>query len=326
MRIAITGATGFLGKHLTLKVIEQKHDVVALGRNTTIGSELKAMGAEFYATDLNDLNKMILALNNCDAVVHCAGLSSPWGTKNAFYQANVVGTQNLLKAIESSNVRRLIHISTPSIYFDYTNRLNISEEDPLPKQMVNTYAETKLEAENAVTKASLRGLETIIIRPRALFGPGDTTLFPRLIKANNRIGIPTTTFNPIITDVTYIDNVVDAILLSLKAPQHCLGNAYNISNGEPQNLEGLLNKLFSSLSTPLRRPHIPYPIAYALATLSEGAATLTKKEPSLTRYGLGVLSYSLTLDITRAKEDLGYSPRVTIQEGINRFSQWWKHD
>ena len=326
MRIAVTGATGFLGEQVVIKLIAYGCDVIALGRNRSIGTRLKKHGAKFIKADLSERKSMTHAFKDCDAVVHCAAYSSPWGAWDVFHKTNVVGTKNVLMAIESSNVRRLIHVSSPSVYFDYTNRLDISENDPLPKQMVNHYAQTKLEAEREVASAFTQGLETITIRPRALFGPGDTVLFPRLIRANNRIGIPITDSAPILTDITYVENVADAIVLCLEASKHCLGNIYNISNGEPAPIEQLLKQLFTSLKTTLNKRHIPYSVAYALATLSEGIGALIGKEPPLTRYGLGVLNHSITLDISRAQGDLGYCPKITIHEGIEKFVRWWEKE
>ncbi|MDX8430562.1 MAG: NAD(P)-dependent oxidoreductase [Candidatus Algichlamydia australiensis] len=324
MRVAVTGATGFLGQQIVAKLLKKKCDVIALGRNKKIGSNLGEMGARFVKADLNSWKEMACAFDGCSAVIHSAALSSPWGSKRAFYEANVLGTRNVLRAIEFSNVQRIVHISTPSVYFDYTDRLQISEDEQLPRKMVNQYARSKLEAEKIVMKAFEQGLETIIIRPRALFGPGDTTLFPRLIKANNLIGIPITNPKPILTDLTYVENAADAALLCLNASRICLGKAYNITDGEPTSLEELLKGLFSSLNVFFRKRRVPYSLAFGLALFSEGIGTLIGKEPSLTRYGIGVLSRSMTLDISRAKMELGYHPQVRTQEGIARFICWWK--
>lgn len=326
MRIAITGATGFLGSHLTRKLLQEGRQVLALGRNTEMGARLKAKGAEFVQADLSELPKLVKAFEGCDRVVHCAALSSPWGSLKEFHRCNVAGTAKVLQATQETRVARLIHISSPSIYFSFAHRTAICEEAPLPGTQVNHYSRTKLEAEKLVDQASADGLGTIILRPRALFGPGDTVLLPRLLEANQRLGIPRSSRNPVITDLTYIDNAVDAIELALEAPQSCLGKAYNITNGDPQQLHKLLEYLFNALDTSPRFLNIPYPLAHGIAWIAEGLGTLLGREPPLTRYSLGVLSYSLTLDISRAQKELGYQASVGVYEGIDRFVEWWEKE
>jgi nucleoside-diphosphate-sugar epimerase len=217
-----------------------------------------------------------------------------------------------------------VHISTPSIYFDGTHRLGVKEDAVLPAVKVNCYAESKWQAERLVAHAAMQGLETLTLRPRALFGPGDTVLLPRLIQANARFGIPIMHSAAVLTDLSYVGNVADAVALALRAPKNCLGRVYNISNGEPVDLDAVLLQLFDALEIPLRRRRLPYALAHGLGCMSEGLASLTGREPTLSRYGVGVLSRSMTLDISRAQAYLDYTPQVSVQEGIARFASWWQ--
>src|SRR5262245_20109584 len=172
MRTVVTGATGFLGGHVVAALRAAGHSVVATGRTRSAGAKLLACGADFHPADVADHDAIDAVIAGADAVVHCAGLSSAWGTASAFRAANVTGTENIVAACERHGVQRLIHISTPSIYFDFTHRLDIDENDPLPAKPVNLYAASKRQAEAAVMAAARRGLDAIILRPRGIFGPG----------------------------------------------------------------------------------------------------------------------------------------------------------
>lgn len=270
-------------------------------------------------------------VRNCEGqemVFHCGALSSLWGSYNDFYESNVTGTRNVIKGCVANGVERLIHVSTPSIYFDFADRYHIAESTPLPRKAANWYAETKRLAEQEIDQAYESGLPVMTIRPRAIFGPGDPTIIPRLIEANRQGRLPLIRGGQAVVDLTYIHNVVDALLLCMSAPSEALGRKYNITNDEPIRFIDALNYLFERLGEPVRARRIPYPAAYMAAGCIEGLARLTgsSKEPLLTRYTVGLLSKSQTLDISAAREQLGYRPRVSVKEGIDAYAAWYKEN
>jgi nucleoside-diphosphate-sugar epimerase len=179
-------------------------------------------------------------------------------------------------------------------------------------------------AENEIDRAHQEGLPVITIRPRALFGPGDRTIFPRLLRANQKGSLPLINHGKVLLDVTYVENVVDALLLCAKSGESTLGKKYNITNGDPIYLVDFLTQLLDRLGESKHFKPMSYPIAYAIATLMEWAAVISKKEPVLTRYTVGVLSKNQTLDIRAAQSELGYVPQISIAEGIERFATWWE--
>ena len=189
MKALVTGATGFLGGALTRRLHSMNWDVTALGRNMSKLDQLENEEIHSFQLDLKDKPGILAGCNNQDVVFHCAAFPSPWGNFEKFYQANVIGTRNVVQACEENNVKRLVYVSTPSIYFDYTSHINVKETDVLPEPISN-YAATKVLAEEEVDKAFANGLATITIRPRAIFGPGDTAIFPRLIRGCNLAGFP----------------------------------------------------------------------------------------------------------------------------------------
>ena len=323
----ITGATGFLGGRATELFLSQGHRVIAYGRNQTAGERLQRLGATFIRGDLNDRKLLESSLPEGVVVVHCAALSSPWGTPKEFYEANVLGTKNVAEISLKKRVKRFIHISTPSIYVDLKNRENISEKEPLPKEMINLYARTKLDAENEIDRLFNLGLPVISLRPQGIFGPGDQTLMPRIIRVAQKGSFPKIGLNQVKIDLTYVDNVVDAIVCAEIAEPTHLGKKYNISNGEPVLQHETMKKMLKALGFEVKDRPIPFRTAWNLARVLEFIyRTLKLKgEPLLTRYSVCVLSFTRTLDITAARTDLGYTPKISFSEGLQRYLEWSRH-
>ncbi|MFC3798982.1 NAD-dependent epimerase/dehydratase family protein [Cohnella sp. GCM10012308] len=327
-RALITGATGSLGRATALRLAAAGWTVTGVGRNAEAGRRLAASGIAFRRIDLGmQPEETAEACAGQDYVIHCAALSSPWGRYRDFEAANVAGTSHIAAGCLRHGVRRLIHISTPSVYFDYSDRLNLKENATLPRRPVNAYAATKLIAEQVVQEAAGRGLDAVILRPRAIFGPEDGSLFPRLMRVNERRGIPLIGGGQALLDLTYADNVVDALEAACLAPSSAAGQVFNISNGEPIRLIDLLRRLFALLELPLRTREIPLRTALAAGALMERAYRIMPflgAEPPFTRYTVGLLAYSQTLDISAARQALGYAPRVSVDEGLQRFAVWWR--
>lgn len=321
--IVISGVTSALGISLSMALAKKGIPVLGFARRIeTVKEVLSHPLIELRSADINDETAMRSMCSNAEGIVHLAALSAPWGHYRDFFRVNVEGTQSMIRAAFHANVKRFIHVSTPSIYFDYRDRLEIAEDDRLPKHSVNAYAATKKMAEAAIDLAFSQGLPAITIRPRAIFGPHDKTLFPRLLKVCQKGSLPIFRGESPIVDITYVDNVAHALCLAMDAPLACLGQKYNITNGEPTSLSEILETLFDILSVSLKTRRIPYPLAYAASWLSELKGRLLNKEPLLTRYGIGVLTYSQTLSIEKAKRELHYQPIISLNEGIRRYAHW----
>ncbi|MBB6098679.1 nucleoside-diphosphate-sugar epimerase [Deinobacterium chartae] len=322
MTVAVTGATGFLGGALTRRLLAEGLEVRALGRDPQRGAALSALGARFVPLDLEDARGLRAAVQGCDTVFHCAARSSPWGPHRAFYAANVLGTRQVVQACLNAGAR-LVHVSTPSLYFRYGGGLQVREDHPLPRP-VNAYAATKRAAEHEVAAGQARGLEAVVLRPRALFGPGDTSVLPRLLAALERGRLPVIGSEDTVTDLTYIDNAVDALLLAARSAA-AVGGTYNITNGEPVRLWPAVRRLADRLGLPGPGRRLPFQVAFGAAALLEGVhAALGLGEPVLTRYTVSVVARSATLDISAARRDLGYAPRVSVAEGLERFACAWE--
>jgi nucleoside-diphosphate-sugar epimerase len=326
MRALVTGATGGLGRNLIERLHRDGHDVVATGRNQAVGHAIASQGIRFEAVDLSEAQRLKHLAEGCDVIFHCAALASPWGRRSDFETVNVDGTINVRDAAVSTGAR-LVHVSTPSIYANFSDQLNISEFSRLPKKMVNHYALTKLHAEaNIEFSVREEGLEAIIIRPRGIFGPYDTTLMPRLIAAAERGPVPLINGGNAVVDVTYVDNVVDALILAAEAKHIKHAEAFNITNGEAVIISDLIRQALTAVGVPHTTRNVPYWLADLVARGMELSARLrvTKGEPALTRYTAGLFAFDQTLDITRARTNLGYNPRISVMEGIAHYAVWYR--
>lgn len=313
-RMIVTGATGFLGFQLCQYLLMRGYKVLGLGRNQTAGSALKEIGAEFELIDLSTKAR-IENWAQADAMVHCAGLSSIWGPDKDFELANITGTANSLMIAKKLNVKDYVFISTPSLYLGFRDRKPISETDPLPPP-INAYARTKLAAESLVQQHS--DFKTITLRPRGIYGPGDVNLMPRYIRAIKEGPMPLLRGGRTKLDLTFIDDACQAIALALSAPQSLHGRIYNITSGQPLPIRTILEQVAEAAHLKLRWRPLPVWLALTVADLSEWRAGLQKDkpEPRLTRYAISLLGVEQTLDITRAKHELGFAPQFRIEDGL----------
>lgn len=327
-KLLITGSAGFLGGRTAKYFASQKekYSVVATSRRSERQQELEENNCLFIPGDLLKLNHCDEITKDIDAVVHCAALSSPWGNYRDFYQANFEATQNLLEASVKNKVNKFILISTPSIYFNYKDRFSVKESDMLPPTIVNHYASTKLLAEEMVLTQNGEGIHTLALRPRAIIGAEDAVIMPRLIRAYHSGNLKIIGDGKNICDLTCVRNVIEAIECSINAEQHTMGKAYNICNGEPVILWDKINILLKELGLKEVKKKVPLSLALLFASIIEKKHKLLRirREPDLTKYGLATLAISMTLDISKAKQLLNYTPVQSIDEGLMEFTEWFK--
>ncbi len=182
MKVIITGATGFIGRNLAEELHTDGIQVLATGRSLTIGNKLQKKGIEFKKADVLNKNELIKELSHADCLIHCAGKIGPWGKYKDFYSTNVIGTRNIISACKRYVIKKIIFVSTPSVYFADKDRLNISESEPLPIKQLTNYSKTKLLAEREFTHLQRQNYQTIIFRPRGVYGRYDNSIIPRILK------------------------------------------------------------------------------------------------------------------------------------------------
>ncbi|WP_299006658.1 NAD(P)-dependent oxidoreductase [uncultured Shewanella sp.] len=318
MKAIITGATGFLGSHLVHHLETQGYQVLALGRNEAKGRKLNSTQTRFKAVDLTNESHVIAEFEAANVIFHCAAFSSAWGTEEAFYLANVTATRHVLKAAKHHNIKRCVYVSSTSVYFNFTDKLDIKESQVLTSGFANEYAKTKYQGEQVMLN-ECGDTEVVIIRPRGIIGEGDTSIFPRILNLLEKGFFPLTEQGRALVDITYVKNVAHALYLAGKTPEinkHC----FNISNDEPMTVSALVNLLTRHTHQRVRFLPIPYSILANIAKVMETIAKIfNTKEPLLTCYSAGLLAKSQTLNISAAKNLLGYRPIYGLEHGIKQY-------
>ncbi|MEA2328019.1 MAG: hypothetical protein QOE68_2978 [Thermoanaerobaculia bacterium] len=312
--VLVTGATGFLGGHLARTLATKGFTIRALGRKPSVLAELSRRGIETQEIDLRDRDAIAAACAGIDVVVHAGALSAPWGRRSHFFDINVSGTEHVIAGCLRHGVSRLVHVSSPSVIFNGNDVVDATEDAPFPRRFLSLYSLTKKLAEDAVRGAT--ALETVIIRPKAIFGPGDTALLPRLLAAGRAGRLPQIGDGINLVDLTYVDNVVHALTLAVIQPD-AANRTFTITNGQPVLLWDVIRRMLAAAGCSIGR-RIPYSIAYAAAALMEAHARLTGTEPLLTRYSVTILARTQTYCIDAARRWLGYEPIVTMEDGLDR--------
>lgn len=311
MRILITGASGFVGGTF-LQRFSQRPGLELLG------VARRPMPLAKYLQ--RDLSQPFDLPFKPDVVIHAAALASPWGTRAQYERQNVEATRHVIDFCRRAGLPRLLHISTSAVFYDESHQYNLKEMSPIGPGFVNLYAETKAASERLV--AQYEG-EHAVLRPRAVFGPGDTVLFPRVIEAARKGALPLFTGQdrPVMGDLIYIDTLCDYLLRAAQAPQ--LAPSYNLTNAQPVDLQALLHRVLDELGLPKPRRQVKVGTALRAATVMEGVWRLLhlRGEPPATRFGVGVFAYSKTFDPALTLADLG-APSVSLDEGVQRFIQW----
>lgn len=323
--ILVTGATGGLGSNAIDYLVSVGCIVTATGRNT--GKLARVANAQNVIPIQADLSNspLIDLVDGRTAIWHCAALSAPWGNYQDFYAANVIASERLFRAAADAGVPVFVHVSTPAIYFDFRHRYAV-REDCVANSFACHYAATKAQAEQRLLSLAKEfpGTKLIIIRPRAIFGLHDQVLFPRLLqmlkKGQGTLFLPRN--GRTVLDLTYAGNVAHAMWLATHAPVPS-GSIYNITNDAPISIAAALQELVvNGLGHRMTIKRIPYPMLMATAHVLDRIASVTGREPLLTPYSLGVMSYDMTLDISRAKCELGYLPIISMPAAFEHTVKW----
>ena len=329
MKALVTGGGGFLGGAIVELLLAKGVSVRSLARGEY--PRLKSLGVECLRGDVADREAAARACRGCDTVFHAAAKVGMWGRYEDFYAVNVTGTANLLEAAKSAGVSRFIFTSTPSVIFPGGDVEGWDERAPYPTHFDSYYAETKARAERLVLAANSPLLATAALRPHLVWGPGRDHMIST-IAARGRAGRLRRIggFNKLI-DTTYIDNAAMAHWLAaenLYPAAACAGKAYFISQGDPRPNWDIINMILRAAGTGPVTRSMPYAAAYAAASAMETFWRLArlKSEPPLTRFVLQQLTTAHWFNISAARRDLGYSPGVTIEQGMERLGKWFNKE
>jgi 2-alkyl-3-oxoalkanoate reductase len=305
-RVLVTGASGFVGQHLCRRFAALGWSVTGIGRRPL---DVPGYVRHDLATPLP-----LETLGPFDVVVHAAARASPWGSRRQFEADNVVATRLLLDACVRHGLPRFVFVSSSSVYYRAEHQLGITEKTPFADPAINRYAESKQRGERLVRDYPGRWA---ILRPRAVFGPGDTVLLPRVLRAARagRLPLLEAPDGPVVGDLIYIDNLVDAIIRAAADP--AIDGDVNLTNDEPVPILAFLLDILDRLGIPAPRKRVSVRMAMRMAGLIETLWFLPGIEPPITRFGVHVFAYSKTFDVSKMRAHFG-PPRISIAEGVAR--------
>ncbi|MHB1425644.1 MAG: NAD-dependent epimerase/dehydratase family protein [Gemmataceae bacterium] len=324
MNILVTGGGGFLGAAIVRRLRERGDRVHSFSRRRY--AELDALGVAQHQGDLADAMAVSRAASGCDIVFHVAAKAGVGGRSRDYHRANVAGTANVLTACRHHGIARLVYTSSPSVVFTGRDMAGVNESVPYPSHYEADYPRTKAIAERMVLRANRAALATVSLRPHLIWGPGDNHLIPRLLARARagrlrRIGAESK-----LIDSVYIDNAADAHLLAadrLAAGSSLAGKAYFITQGEPVPLWDFVNRILHAAGLGPVTRSIPPRLAYGMGGILEMAYGMffPREEPPMTRFVARELTTAHWFDITAARRDLGYEPKISLEEGLYYLSQ-----
>ena len=316
----VTGGSGFIGGALIERLRREGWSVRALARSGSAAARVAELGAEPVRGDLEDRVALERGAEGCEVTFHCAAKVDDWGEPEEFERLNVYGTQNALDACIAAGVRRFVHAGTEAALSAGQALVNVDEDAPLRPDSPILYAASKAAAEQRVRAANGDGIETVVIRPRFVWGRGDTTLLPELVKLVESGRFRWIGGGGHLTDTTNVDNTVEGLwLAATKGPP---GGVYFVTDGSPVVFREFVSRWLGTQGVAPPDKSIPTGVAKAAAVASETTWRLLGRPgaPPLTRLAVWVSSEECTLDIRRAQRELGYRPVVTRDEGLAALS------
>ncbi len=325
MKVLVTGGGGFLGQALCRALLAQGHAVASFSRSRH--AALDALGVRQLQGDLGDADAVLRAFGEgFDAVLHNAAKAGTWGSYQSYFDANVIGTRNVIAACRAHGIGRLVHTSTPSVVHRATHPVEGlgADEVPYGEGVKAHYATTKIIAEREALAANDATLAVVALRPRLIWGPNDTQILPKLVARARSGRLRLVGDGRNLVDTTYIDNAAQAhvqALAALHPGAACAGRAYFISNGEPWPLREVLNGLLRAAGAPEVAKTLPFRVAYAIGAVCEGLWTTLPLpgEPPMTRFLAEQLSTAHWYAMAPAARDFGYVPQVSMAEGLARL-------
>ena len=325
MRALVTGGGGFMGAALARKLRERGDDVRVFGRGSY--ADLEAVGIDCVRGDITDYAAVKEACDDREVVFHAAAKVGLWGEYEEYRAINVDGTKNVLRACLEQGVRKLVFTGSPSVVFHGGDVEGVDESAPYPKTFDSHYSRTKAEAEECVLAADHDKLSTVSLRPHFIWGPGDRNLLPRVVSKQKAGRLYRIGEDDKLVDTIYIDDCVEAHVaaaIALSPLSEISGKAYFLSGGDPRPFWEIVDRMLGAAGLPPVKKRIPKKLAFMAAGACEGVwrAFGLSGEPPLTKFLLIAMTTAHWFDISAAKRELGWRPKVKIEDGFERTAQW----
>jgi nucleoside-diphosphate-sugar epimerase len=316
----VTGGSGFIGGRLIERLLGEGRQVRALARSDAAAAKVESLGAEAVRGDLGDRASIVAGAAGTDVAFHLAAHLGEWGPWADFERGNVEGTVNTLEGCAEAGVRRFVHCGTEAALMAGEPLVEVDETAPLRADSRAPYPSTKARAELAVRAANRAGFETVALRPRFVWGKGDTTLLPEMIETIEKGQWAWVGGGRNVTDTAHVDNVVEGLILA--AVKGRPGESYFVTDGERVTFREFITELLRSQGVEPPDRSIPAWTAAPMARVCETAWRLLPLpgEPPMTSFRSWILTQECTIDISKARDELGYKPIVSHQQGLAEMS------
>lgn len=318
MNITVTGASGLLGSSVARALVADGHEVTTLQRRAS-GVD----GAADVLGSVTDKAAVVEAITGAAAVVHLAAKVSLMGDPKDFEAVNIGGTRTLVETARAAGVPRLVHISSPSVAHSGNSIVGDGAGPASPESANGEYARTKGTGELIVLAADAEDFRVLVLRPHLMWGPGDTQLTERIIDRARAGRMPVLGSGAALVDTLFIDNAVEAIVAAVSAVDTTHGESLVVTNGQPRPIGELMSRI--AIAGGAKEPKLRIPVAPALAagSLIEKVWDLGEHddEPPLTRFLAEQLSTAHWFDQRRTQEVLGWSPRVSVEQGLRILAE-----
>ena len=314
----VTGATGFLGGHLAGFLKRRGYAVRALARTTSDTRALEALGVPIVRGDLTDRASLVAAMKGVRVVFNCAAKISDWGPREAFLTVNREGAANVVAACPEAGVERVVHFSSLTVLGLPRAGETITEDSPYAAGTLDRYTQSKLEGEKAFREAHGKGgLATVVVRPGAIWGPGDPHILPRIVALLRQGRMVYIGGGGNHVALSHVENLSLGLALAAEVPA-AAGRVYHVVDEEDLTSREVLDGLAEGLGTPKPAASVPYGLVYGTAWAMETAGRILgrKKAPPMTRYGVRLVASDCRYDRSRARDELGYRAIVSFKQGV----------
>jgi nucleoside-diphosphate-sugar epimerase len=317
-RVFVTGGSGFVGRALLGELARRGIAAAALARSEAAAAQVVALGASPVRGDLADLPSLRAGMAGCDVVVHAAARVSDWGSRRDFQRDTIDGTRHVVEAARAAGVRRMVHVSTEAVLVGKgAPKLHGADETwPLPERPLGLYPWSKGAAEEVV-RAAGAGLEAVIVRPRFIWGKGDTVLLPRLVRMVREGKFAWIGGGRFPTSTVHVQNVAHGLLLA--AERGTPGQTYFVTDGEPVEFRGFIDAMLRRAGADTSKvKDVPFWAARLGAWIGEAVWTVggLSGEPPVTRTGVRLVGEEVTVSDAKARRELGYAPVVSREAGL----------
>jgi nucleoside-diphosphate-sugar epimerase len=313
----VTGGSGFIGGRLVERLVGEGRPVRALARSEASAERVATLGAEPVRGDIDNRASLLSAAAGAEVAFHLAAHLGEWGPWEEFERGNVGGTRNTLAACAEAGVRRFVHCGTEAALMGGEPLVHVDETAPLRPDSRAPYPATKAKAEQVAHAANREGFETVVVRPRFVWGRGDTTLLPGMIAAVEAGQWAWVGGGRNVTDTAHVDNVVEGLLLAAEKGRG--GEAYFVTDGEPVIFREFVSAMLETQGVEPPDRNLPAWTAAPMARLCEAAWKLLplRGEPPMTVFRSWLLTQECTIDISKARAELGYTPIVNHEQGLS---------